>query len=137
MDIAEKVNKKKQDDTTLQLIFDYVVKQKYPENTSRNQKANIRKQSKLYAAKSGQLYYKHSSGRKQDSGRVLSERGTGLEMCWCLHTIRLCRSFAEAQLLTVRPSKGGGSFETGGGHLNLGSDDPGGGYVEWEGGGVT
>ena len=44
-------------------------------------------------------------------------------MCWCLHTIRLCTSFAEAQLLTVRPSKGGGSFETGGGHLNLGSDD--------------
>ena len=33
--------------------------------------------------------------------------------------IRLCISFAEAQLLTVRPSKGGGSFETGGGHLNL------------------
>ena len=58
-------------------------------------------------------------------------------MCWCLHTIRLCISFAEAQLLTVRPSKGGGSFETGGGHLNLGSDDQGGGgYVEW-GGGVT
>ena len=71
MDIAEKVNKKKQDDTTLQLIFDYVVKQKYPENTSRNQNANIRKQSKLYVAKSGQLYYKHSSGRKQDSGRCM------------------------------------------------------------------
>ena len=46
-------------------------------------------------------------------------------MWWCLHTIRLCTSFAEAQLLTVRPSKGGGSFETGGGHLNLGSDDRG------------
>ena len=39
---------------------------------------------------------------------VLSERGAGLEMWWCLHTIRLCASFAEAQLLTVRPSKGGG-----------------------------
>ena len=63
-------------------------------------------------------------------------------MWWCLHTIRmenrtrdvlvhvythirLCISFAEAQLLTVRPSKGGGSFETGGGHLNLDSDDRG------------
>ena len=65
---------------------------------------------------------------------VLSEPGTGLEMCWCLHTIRMCTSFAEAQLLTVRPSKGGGSFETGGGHLNLGSDDRGG---MLNGGGVT
>ena len=56
-------------------------------------------------------------------------------MWWCLHTVRLCTSFAEAQLLTVRPSKGGGSFETGGGHLNLGSDDRGGGMLN--GGGVT
>ena len=43
--------KRKQDDATLQIIFDYVVNNVYPEHACKNQKANIRKQSKSYFAK--------------------------------------------------------------------------------------
>ena len=37
--------KRKEDDATLQIIFDYVVNNVYPEHACKNQKANIRKQS--------------------------------------------------------------------------------------------
>ena len=39
--------KRKQDDAALQIIFDYVVNNVYPEHACKNQKANIRKQSIL------------------------------------------------------------------------------------------
>ena len=45
--------KRKQDDATLQIIFDYVVNNVFPDHACKNQKANIRKQSKSYLPKVG------------------------------------------------------------------------------------
>ena len=44
-------------DEQINLIFDYVVLNKYPEQCDKNKKANIRYLSKPYVAKSGELYY--------------------------------------------------------------------------------
>ena len=41
----------------INVIFDYVVLNKYPEKCNKNKKANIRSISKPYIAKSGELYY--------------------------------------------------------------------------------
>ena len=69
--------KRKQDDATLQIIFDYVVSNVYPEHTCKNQKANIRKQSKSYFAKSGQLYYRHQRGQHHENSQLFSYVGWG------------------------------------------------------------
>ena len=72
--------KRKQDDATLQIIFDYVVNNVYPEHACKNQKANIRKQSKSYFAKSGQLYslyYRHQRGQHHENNQLFSYVGWG------------------------------------------------------------
>ena len=56
--------KRKEDDATLQIMFDYVVNNVYPEHACKNQKANIRKQSKSYFAKSGQLLTESDANRR-------------------------------------------------------------------------
>ena len=42
--------KRKQNDATLQIIFDYVVNNVYPEHACKYQKANIRKQSNFHTS---------------------------------------------------------------------------------------
>ena len=73
--------KRKQDDATLQNIFDYMVDNVYPEHACKNQKANIRKQSsyfaKSYFAKSGQLYYSHQRGQHHENSQLFSYVGWG------------------------------------------------------------
>ena len=65
---AQTEEKRKQHDATLQIIYEYGVNNVYPANVCRNQKANIRKQSKSYFAKSGQLYYTHQRGKHHEYG---------------------------------------------------------------------
>ena len=50
----------------IDLIFDYVVHNKYPIGFSKNEKANLRRLSKNYLARSGQLFYKHKFERKDN-----------------------------------------------------------------------
>ena len=72
--------KRKQDDATLQIIFDYVVNNVYPEHACKNQKASIRKQSKSYLAKSGQLYslyYRHQRAQHHGNSQLFSYVGWG------------------------------------------------------------
>ena len=52
----------KEDKTdNIDLIFDYVVNNKYAEGMSKNEKANLRRLAKNYVARSGQLFYRHRS----------------------------------------------------------------------------
>ena len=69
--------KRKQDDATLQIILDYVVNNVYLEHACKNQKTNIRKQSKSYFAKSGQLYYRHQRGQHHENIQLFSYVGWG------------------------------------------------------------
>ena len=69
--------KRKEDDATLQIILDYVVNNVYPEHACKNQKTNIRKQSKSYFAKSGQLYYRHQRGQHHENSQLFSYVGWG------------------------------------------------------------
>ena len=47
----------------IDLIFDYVVHKKYPCGMSKNDKANLRRLSKHYSSRKGQLYYRHRADR--------------------------------------------------------------------------
>ena len=68
---AQTEEKRKQDDATLQIIFEYVVNNFYPENVCRNQKANIRRQlEQIILRQSGQLYYRHQRGQHHEYGSV-------------------------------------------------------------------
>ena len=55
-------------DEQINIIFDYVVLNKYPEQCDKNKKANIRFKSKPYFAKSGELFY-----RKKDKNSNVKE----------------------------------------------------------------
>ena len=55
-------------DEQINVIFDCVVLNKYPEQFDKNKKANIRFKSKPYIAKSGELYY-----RKRDKNSNVKE----------------------------------------------------------------
>ena len=55
------------DKLNVDIIFDYVVNKKYPSGASKNEKANLRRLSKKYVARSGQLYYKHNFERNSQN----------------------------------------------------------------------
>ena len=55
------------DKLNMDIIFDYVVNKKYPCGASKNEKANLRRLSKKYVARSGQLYYKHNFERNSQN----------------------------------------------------------------------
>ena len=67
INMAESITSKTSDKTAnIDLIIDYVVKHKYPEGASKNNKADMRTLSATYLAYSGQLYYSHKPDTASD-----------------------------------------------------------------------
>ena len=89
-----------------------VVNNVYPEHACKNQKANIRKQSKSYFAKSGQLYYRHQRGQHHENSQLFSYVGWGSPIQTFLRLLvinmSLCKKWGGGKITFSQFSEGTG-----------------------------